>query len=314
MKKIHILVILLFVGLIGISSSMYIIYEDEVAVVKFMGKINQVIVNKKDAQLVIDNIKINEMSKDDENPNIRVNTKKGLHFKIPFLQEVKKYDSKYLTYKSRGEQTNTKGGRSIDIQMYAQYRIIDPAKFNQSVIEQDRANIIVMDKRLYPVVIQSANALVFDEFFKNGMLETLINEKLENLNNKLLEEFGLFVTDVGINRKTFPESNIPSIEAKMSKQIEKESEKYIAEGDSEYQKAKATTDRQRKELIATAIEKAAIIKAAADAESLRIYQESLKKDLEFYKFIQRMNIYKEIKDTTIFLDKDNDLLEYINGY
>jgi membrane protease subunit HflC len=100
----------------------------------------------------------------------------------------------------------------------------------------------------------------------------------------------------------------------MSKQIEKESEKLIAEGDSAYQKAKATTDRQRKELIASAIEKAAITKAEADAEAIKIYQQSLNKDLEFYKFIQRMNIYKNLKDTTIFLDKNNDLLEYINGY
>lgn len=197
--------------------------------------------------------------------------------------------------------------------MYAQYRIIDPAKFNQAVISVDRANS-VMDKRLYPVVIQSANRLIFNDFFQNEVLEQHIDEKLDGLNTQLLKEFGIYVTDVGVNRKTFPQDNVPSIEAKMSKQIEKESEKFIAEGDSAYQKAKATTDRQRKELIATAVEVAALTKADGDAQSIQIYQESLKKDLGFYKFIQRMNIYKDIKDTTIFLDKDNDLLEFINGY
>lgn len=308
MKKGQIIfLVILFIAIIGVSSSAYIISEDEVAVVKQLGRIKTVIINSPDADIVSNNLIVNK------NNEVTINISKGLHFKIPFFQEVQKYDSKYLTYKSRQEKINTKDNRSLDIQMYAQYRIIDPAKFNQAVISVDRANS-VMDKRLYPVVIQSANRLVFNDFFQNEVLEQHIDEKLDGLNTQLLKEFGIYVTDVGVNRKTFPQDNVPSIEAKMSKQIEKESEKFIAEGDAAYQKAKATTDRQRKELIATAVEVAALTKAEGDAESIKIYQESLKKDLGFYKFIQRMNIYKDIKDTTIFLDKDNDLLEFINGY
>ncbi|QUI23952.1 hypothetical protein HZI73_17360 [Vallitalea pronyensis] len=308
MKKKHIvMLVVLFLAIIGISSSAYIIYEDEVAVVKQLGKIKTVIINSSDKTDVAENLKLNK------NDSVTIEASKGLHFKIPLFQEVIKYDAKYLTYKSRQEKINTKDNRSLDIQMYAQYRIIDPAKFNQAVIAVSRANPI-MDKRLYPVVIQSANQLVFNDFFQNEVLEQHIDEKLQGLNTQLLKDFGIYVTDVGVNRKTFPQDNVPSIEAKMSKQIEKESEKYIAEGDSAYQKAKASTDRQRKEIIATAVEVAALTKAEADAEAIKIYQESLKKDLSFYKFIQRMNIYTDMRDTTIFLDKDNDLLEYINGY
>lgn len=288
-------------------SGTYIIAEDEVGIVKNFGRITKVIVNTRDSEKVINNLKTNG----DE--DIQVINDKGLHFKIPFVQTVQKYDSKYLTYKSRKETVNTKDKRTLDVQMYAQYRIVDSVRFNLALGNESATNSI-MDDLLYPVVIQSANTLVFNEFFEKAVLETLINEKLDGLNNELLQRFGIFVTDVGINRKTFPASNIASIESKMSKQIEKESEKLIAEGDSAYQKAKATTDRQRKELLAVAIEEAAITKAGADAESIRIYQESLKKDLEFYKFIQRMEVYKNLTDTTIFLDKNNDLLEYINGY
>ncbi|MCT4543112.1 MAG: SPFH domain-containing protein [Vallitalea sp.] len=306
-KKSIIILALVFLGLILISSSAYIIREDEIALVKQFGKIKRVIINTQDYDKVKNNFEVNG------NTNVKIKREKGLHFKAPFFETIERYDSKYLTYTSRTEKTNTKDGRSIDIQMYAQYRIVDPVKFNEAVISEHGANS-VMDKNLYPVVIQSANTLIFDEFFQSQILESHITEKLDELNKKLLVEFGIFVTDVGVNRKTFPAENVASIEGKMSKQIEKESEKLIAEGDSAYQKAKATTDRQRKELIASAIEKAAITKAEADAEAIKIYQQSLNKDLEFYKFIQRMNIYKNLKDTTIFLDKNNDLLEYINGY
>ncbi|GMQ56705.1 protease modulator HflC [Vallitalea sediminicola] len=306
-KKYIVIIVLLIVGMMLVSSSAYIINEDQVAVIKQFGQIKTTVINTKDYDLVKQNLL------DNDKEDVNIIREKGLHFKIPFVQNVEKYDAKYLTYKSLTEKINTKDSRFIDIQMYAQYRIIDPVKFNESVINESGANY-VMDQRLYPVVIQSGNRLLFNEFFESQILESHITAKLDELNKQLLEDFGLYVTDVGVNRKTFPKDNIASIESKMSKQIEKESEKLIAEGDSEYQKAKATTDRQRKELISSAIEKAAITKAEADAEAIKIYQESLKKDLEFYKFIQRMEIYKNLKDTTIFLDKNNDLLEYVNGY
>jgi membrane protease subunit HflC len=308
MKKSRIVLGIILVLIVGFfASGTYIISEDEVGVVKAFGKITKVIVNTKDIEKVQANLKI----KDRE--DIIIIGDKGLHFKIPFVENVQKYDSKYLTYMSKKETINTKDKRSLDIQMYAQYRIVDSVRFNLAVVEERRANS-VMDQRLYPVVIHSANTLNFNEFFEKDMLEKLITEKLEEVNKELISEFGIYVTDVGINRKTFPGSNISSIETKMSKQIEKESEKLIAEGDSAYQKEKAKTDRKRKEILADAIEQAAITKAQADAGAVKIYQESLKKDLEFYKFIQRMDIYKNLKDTTIFLDKNNDLLEYINGY
>lgn len=307
-KSKNIVLGVLVVILLGLlSNSVYIIYEDEVGVIKTFGAIEKVIINQEDTDKVKENLQNNNMA------NVTVDNNKGLHFKIPIIQKVEKYDAKYLTYNSTKETVNTKDKRKLDIQMYAQYRIADPAKFSVSLYSKARANTI-MDDRVYPVVIQSANTLVFDEFFLEDKIDSLIDSKLEVLNNQLLAEFGIYVTDIGINRKTFPLSNIDSIENKMTTQIESESQKLLAEGDSAYNKAKAVTDRQRKELIAAAVEEAAIIRANADAESLKIYQESLRKDLEFYQFIQRMDIYKKLSDTTIFLDKDNDLLEYINGY
>ncbi|GKX31109.1 protein HflC [Vallitalea longa] len=308
MKKKHIVaLILVVVGIILISSSAYIINEDQVAVIKQFGEIKSTIISNKDYDKVKQNLLDNKQS------TINVIRSKGLHFKVPFLQTVEKYDSKNLTYTSRSEKINTKDSRFIDIQMYAQYRIMDPVKFNESVIDENGANS-VMDQRLYPVVIQSVNKLVFNEFFESEILESYITKELDELNPKFLKEFGVYVTDVGVHRRTFPKDNIESIESKMTMQIEKESEKLIAEGDSSYKIAKANTDRQKREIVAKATETAAITKADGDAEAIKIYKESLNKDLEFYKFIQRMDVYKNLNDTTIFLDKNNDLLDYINGY
>lgn len=308
MKKLIIFCAAVVVIALILFSSTYVVYEDEVAVVKTFGKIVSVVINQEDEAIVANNI-----SKISKGSEIKVITAKGLQFKLPFAQTVDVYTSKNLTYQSQVEIINTQDDKKIEISMYAQYRIIDPLKFQLTIntLENVRAK---MDNRVYPVVIQSANNLAFHEFFELDLLNELVTEKRNELNEELINDFGIYVTDIGINKKNFPASNITAIEEKMSMQIEKESQKLKAEGDSIYEQAKAKTDRQRIEVVSAAREEAANTKASADAEALTIYQNSLQKDLEFYKFIQRMNIYKSLTDTTVFLDQNNEFISQINGY
>lgn len=307
MKKIIILAVSIVVILIAINSCFYIVYEDETAVIKTLGKIVAVVTNNKDADFVSQNIQNNGSS------DIKTIREKGLHFKIPLIQTVDKFTSKYLTYMSTTETINAKDGSRIDIQMYAQYRIIDPVTFIQAVRTKERATR-TLDELVYPVVIQSANSLKFNEFFYKDTLKDILEARRATLNDELSAQYGLYISDIGINRKSFPQANITGIEEKMTLQIQKESEKLTAEGDSEYLQAQALADREKAEVVSAAVEQAAVIKADADAAAIRIYQESLNKDLDFYQFIMRMQIYKEMKGSTIFLDSDNEIFTMLNGY
>lgn len=305
MKKTIGFVIVLFVILIAVSSSIYIVNEDEVAVVRTLGRIVSVVVNPGEKEMVEANYEDTGLS------TVIVNDTKGLHFKIPFIQTVETYTAKYLTYTSLPEKVNTSDSRRVQVQMYAQYRVIDPATFNAKVGTKSAANQR-MDEDVYPTVINSVNKLAFGEFFDQAILEDLLDEKQETLNERLVKEFGIYVSDIGINRKTFPVNNIATIEEKMTKEIEKESAQSIAEGDSIYNQKVAQVDAEKAQVIANAVEEAAIIKAGADAEAIRTYQEALEVDLEFYQFIQRMDIYKEITGSRVFFDKDNAILSYLN--
>jgi membrane protease subunit HflC len=305
-KKFNTIIIIMFVVFIGFNMTAYTVAEDEVAVIKTLGKIDAVVIESSDQEQVQA-----DLTAQGYHPNIM--TTKGLHFKIPFIQTVNLYPSKYLTYTSTKETINTFDRRKIDIQMYAQYRIINPAFFNMTLQNKQKANSL-MDDRVYPVVVQTANMLNFDDFFNKEKIAASIDHKKEQLNQELAAQYGIFVADIGIHRKNFPAANIASIEEKMTMEIQKESQKLMAEGDSQYQKDLSETERIKKEMVAKAVEEAATIKAQADAEVLEIHQKSLQKDLEFYRFIQRMNTYKTMKDTTVFMDKDNAFLRYLNGY
>lgn len=304
MKKVIIPIIVVLLLILG-ANSIYIVNEDELAVVSQFSEIQTIVVNRSDLERVENNLTGTKYS------NIAVYNTKGLHVKIPFIQNVTTYTSKYLTYKSLPELINTIDGRRIEISMYAQYRVVDPAKFYVAVGSKSKANAR-MDELVYKTVINVANTLEFNQFFSQNTLEDLLDTKRESLNDQMVEQFGIFISDIGIYRKSFPTENISTIEEKMTKEIQKDSEKTIAEGDSQYNQKVAQVDAQKAQTIADAIETAAVIKAEADAQAIRTYQESLQVDLEFYQFIQRMEIYKTIKGSTVFLDQDNDIFEYLN--
>ncbi len=299
--------VIILIAIIVLSNSFFIVAEDEVAIVQRLSRMEKVVISATDEDEVAANLdRIG-------NTTIKISTEKGLHFKVPFIESVEKFTSKYLTYTSNSETVNTNDGRRIEIQMYAQYRIIDPVVYKKAVGTESQANKR-MDDLVYKAVINSANTLDFNSFFYENTLEDLLLSKQEALNGQLVDQYGLFVSDIGINRKSFPQSNVANIEEKMAKEIEKDSEKLIAEGDSEYLQAQATTDRQKAEIVSAAVEEAAIVKAAADAEAISIYKESLQKNLAFYQFIKRMEIYSNIKDTTVFLDSDSAIFNMIDGY
>jgi membrane protease subunit HflC len=302
-----ILAILLIGGAFLAKESIYIVEPNEVAVLQRFGEMKQVVIRPQKEAFV-------QKGLDEYNSlrNLELITKRGLLPKIPFLDQVDTYTAQYLTYVSDQETINTSDKRKLDIQMYAQYRIENPAVYKMKVGSLSRLNQL-MDDNIYPVVIQSANKLTFDQFFDADILEDMMEERRIALNQTLAVQYGIEVADIGIYRKNFPQSNIASIEEKMSIEIQKESERLKAEGDSYYIKSTAETDRRAQEIIATATQESAIIRAEAEREALQIYQNILSQDVNFYRFIQRVNTYKTLEGTTIFLDKENEFFKYLNG-
>ncbi len=283
----------------------YSVREDETAVVRRFGKIDRVVVDAAEADFVDGTFQARGLE-------IRILTQKGLNFRLPFADEVKKFSSKSMTYTSETATINTYDSRRIDLSMYAQYRVVNPALFDMTLGTLANGNRL-MDDRVYPEVIQTANTLRFNEFFDTARVTGAISNNMDTLNTVLGDTFGVRIIDIGIYRKNFPQVNIESIEEKMVQEIQKESEKLIAEGDSLLKQSKAETDRIRMETLATATQTAASIQAEADAEAVRIFEEAISADLEFYRFINRMQAFAELEDTTVFLDPQNDFIGYLAG-
>lgn len=304
-KALSAFVVVLIGAFILLTASAFTVAEDEVAVINRLGRVKRVIINPLDQEIV----EAGFATRRDLDAEIQ--HKKGLNFKIPFVESVETFTTKYLTYTSTPTTINTFDRRRIDLSIYAQYRIVNPALFRMTMGGIYNAGKL-LDDRVYPAVIQTANTLRFNEFFDRTRVTIALDGKRDELNDILATQFGVYIVDIGIYRKNFPQANIAAIEEKMTQEIQKESEKLVAEGDSLLRQSNAETDRVRKETVAEAIETAAAIKAEADGESMGIYEAALRVDIEFYRFINRMESYSELRDTTVFMDQDNDFIRYLN--
>lgn len=300
-------ILIIFVILGSVGNFVYIVREDEVAVVRQFSNIQAIIVDRDNTNAESQNLV------DSKYKDVKIIKDKGLFFKVPFITTVEKETSKLITYQSNPVEINTKDKIKYSVTIFAQYEITHPGLFIDSLGSESKANAF-MDDRVYPVVIEKINSLQSDDFLTNKtkLTETL-KEGLDTLNAEVASK-GITVKDMNVYRTLLPQSNIESTYRKMTAEREAIAQQTRAEGQETYQKTVAETDRKVAEIIAESIEQSEKIIGDADATALEIYSNSFSKDPEFYKFWRSLKAYEKTidKDTVIYLDKNNAFLKYFN--
>jgi membrane protease subunit HflC len=240
---------------------------------------------------------------------------KGLFFKVPFITQVNKFDSRLLTYVSDPETINDIEKKQYQITMYAQWRIANPGVFMTTQGNQSTASVY-LDNLIYPVVIQLVNSLDTGDFISN---KELLNEKLaETLQslNETVRNAGIEVEDIQIHRTILIAENLQSTYNKMVANRQKVAEQYRAEGMEEYNKAVASADREAKVIRADAITDAERIKGEGDAEALQIYADAYGVDPDFYTYWRSLQAMENGIDenTVLVLDKNHPLWKELLGW
>ncbi len=302
-------VILLLGFFIIFSLCTFTVDESTTVVVKTLGNMNKVIVSKDNATVDIQNLLRPDFK------DLKIVKDKGLFFKIPFIQDANHYTSKLITYQSTEELVTTGDKRQYMVKFFAQYKVTHPGLFEVSMGGFSKANS-TLDNLIYPVIIKKINKLPSEEFLTNKeRLYKELEESKKELNEKIAL-YGIEVDDIEIHRTLLPPANIASTYDKMIKERQAIAQQIRSEGDEEYDKVVSATDREKKELIGAAIEESEGIRGEADAEALKIYSEAFSKDPEFYEFLRTLKAYENSidSDTTIYLDKNNEILRiFSNG-
>ena len=242
---------------------------------------------------------------------VKTITEPGLNVKLPFpFQEKITFDDRLLEYDSPPEEILSKDKKSLIVDNYVRWKIVDPLQFLKTV-------------QAIPTAKSRMDDIVYSELRRelgtHDMVEIITENREEIMDivtrqsNSATLAYGISVVDVRIRRVDLPAENEESIYARMEAERKRQANKFRSEGEEEAQKIRAATDRDKTIILADAYKEAEKIRGEGDAKAVQVYARSYSADPKFYEFVRTLDTYKQVVDdkTTLVLPSGSKLFKLL---
>ena len=265
-------------------------------------------------------------------------TEAGLHVKLPFVQEVRRFEKRLLIWDGDPNQIPTKGREFIWVDTTARWRIADAKKFLESVATERGAQSR-LDDIIDSVVRDQVSGSELVELVrstswvvpKGEVLEEVPAELEEELKKKIargreeitriilaearkiIPQYGIELVDVRIKRLDYVESVREKVYARMISERKRIAARFRSEGEGRSAEILGTMEKELRQIRSTAYRRAQEVRGKADAEATKIYGTAYNRDPEFYAFSRTLEAYKEAqnKNSVVILTTDSDYYRYL---
>jgi len=243
----------------------------------------------------------------------RYDYKPGLHFMIPFVNKVKKFDKRVLTLDERPQRILIGEKKYVDLDYFVKWKITDVKKFYRAFGVKEQATLRMM-------------AIVKDglqkELGSRTLREAVSGERAEIMTsisqraNTEMEKFGINIVDVRIKQIELPDRARESVFDRMKTERMRQAKDYRAQGEKIKQIIIAKADRTVKETIAKGRQLAEEIKGQGDAIATEVYATAYGKDKDFYAFYRSLQAYQKTfnsKGDVLVLEPDSEFFKYFGS-
>ena len=237
-------------------------------------------------------------------------TEPGLHAKIPWVQQVQIIDKRLLNLDAPPEEVIAQDKKRMVVDAFARWRIVDPLRFYQTLINQD-----VAVTRLAPILSSDVRQVLGSQNFAvvlSGERAQLMRDIRDNMNRES-ERFGIEIVDVRIRRADLPPQNSEAIAKRMIQERKREANEFRAEGSEIYQRIKARAEREVTVITADATRQSEILHGEGDAQKTKILADAYGQDPDFFAFYRSMRAYQESlggSTTTMVLSPSSEFFRY----
>lgn len=236
----------------------------------------------------------------------------GLHFKLPFVQNVVYFESRILDFAPPQEEIIAADQKRLVVDSFARYRIGDPLEFYKAVGSEAAARA-----RLAGILSASLRRVVGNETLASVLSEERADIMARILadTNEAASKFGIDVVDVRIRRADLPAANAEAIYQRMQSEREREAREFRAQGAEVAQRIRARAEREKTVLIAESQRQSQVLRGEGDASAISIYADAFGKDPEFFAFYRSMEAYRKALNadgTTMVLSPDSDFFSYFS--
>jgi membrane protease subunit HflC len=214
----------------------------------------------------------------------------GLHFKIPFVNNVVKYDDRILTRNNPTEEFLTQEKKNLKVDFYVKWRITDPGQYYQAVGGDE----LIATNRLIEIIKDGIRA----EFAKRTVQQVVTADRREIMDDMMdtagrtARELGIEVVDVRVKRLDLPDEVSDSVFNRMRQERARVAAQLRAEGEETAERIRSEADRDRTIILAEAYKQSEEIRGEGDAESADIYAAAHQRDPEFYAFYRSLQAYR----------------------
>ncbi len=239
----------------------------------------------------------------------------GLFFKIPFIQEVVRYEDRILSLDTQPLEVTPLDDRRLVVDAFARWRIVDVEQFRQAIGTGDETNAEGRLER----ILNAATREVLGSVSSNTVLSAdrvaLMARILESARGEA-QALGVEVVDVRIKRADLPTQNLEATFARMRAEREREAADEIARGNEAAQKVRAQADRTVVELVSEARKNSEIVRGEADARRNAIFAEAFGRDAEFFAFYRSLSAYEKAlleNNTTLVINPNSEFFDYLKS-
>ncbi|MBW6476880.1 MAG: protease modulator HflC [Chromatiales bacterium] len=244
---------------------------------------------------------------------LRADYQPGIHFKIPFINNVRKFDKRIMTLDAEPESYLTVELKNVIVDAFIKWRISDVSNYYVSMGGDERR----AGQRL-AVLIKNG---LRDEIGKRTIQEAISGERsviMDIITQQIRDQaaqFGLEVVDVRIKRIELPPEVSESVYNRMIAERDRVAKDLRSRGAEAAERIRADADRQRTVLLAEAYRDAEITRGEGDAQAADIHAQAYSRDASFYEFYRSLNAYRNVfhkPEDLMILDPKSEFFRFFN--
>jgi membrane protease subunit HflC len=236
----------------------------------------------------------------------------GLNAKLPFWENVVKFDRRNLSLESQQEEIITADQQRLVVDAFVRYRISDPLAFYRT-LRDERTAADRIERLTNSSLRQVLGSAQQTEIISGRRGQLMLQTRQDVARRALASRFGIQVIDVRIRRADFPANNEEAVYRRMQTSRQQEAARIRAEGEQQKREIIAQADREVTVTLAQAREQGETLRGQGDAQRTRIFAQSFGRDPSFAAFWRSMQAYEASLgqgDTTMVLSPDSAFFRY----
>jgi len=283
MNRTILLIVIVVLGFLGVSS-LFVVTETEYAIKFQLGRI------------------------------VRSDYEPGIHVKLPFVNNVRKFERRLMTLDTNPEQMLTSEQKFVAVDSFVKWRIVDVSRFYTSTQGNEARALNRLDSIIKDRIRNQIASRTLVQVISEQRVTTM--QDIAKAANEAAAEFGIEVVDVRIKAIELPDDVRESVFRRMAADRQKEANLYRFEGRESAERIRADADREAQVILAEAEREGQTLRGEGDARSTEIYANAYSQDEEFFAFYRSLQAYGNAfgsNSDVLVLDPSSSFFEYFGS-